>query len=390
MTDYKDYNETDFPDIPDAISEIAYSDFKGAFPDVPFAPGVNPDELTAGDGEPFFITLPIAEVGMVSANKLKYTREFCQSLVEQINTDKPTGIRGHIRDDERRYAYPEPAVFWVGATLDADKVWAKGYVPPGATREEYRIKKATGAPAATSIYGKPLKVMAHGDGTYTPILSLEQVDLAPHKRAAHGKGYTFAVTRELETKEETKPMDKTIKEMTAAELSAALDPAVVAELVELHARPAAEAAPDPVIAEMKQAVTERDATIAELEQQVTAQQTALSGLRAQIADHAVQSSIEAATPWHVKSDEGQQRLAELRGLLKSAAIAELADDFSDEAIKGAVEKAVTSHRLVVELARDAMAGPQALAGAVNNRAAATKEFSDEEAQAARERLGFGF
>lgn len=387
MTDYNEYSERQYPHIPSAISEIAYADFGGPFPDVPYAPGVNPDELTQGDGEPFFITLPIAEIGMVSKNKLRYTREFCESLVQQINTDKPTGIRGHIRDDERSSAYPEPAVYWVGATLDSEKVWAKGYIPPGATREEYRIKKATRASAATSIYGRPLRIKEYGDGTYTPDLSLEQVDLAPPKRAAHGKGYAFAVTRELETEETT--MDKTIKEMTAAEVVAALDPGVVEQIVAMQAKPEAPAVEPKALAEMEQAVKAREATIAELEQTVQAQQATLADLRGRVVDGAVDAEVETVTAWHVASDTGKERLAQLRGLIKRAAIAELTDDISAEAIKGAVEKAVTAHQLTVELARDALAGPNALAGAVDNRkVASVTEISDEDAQAARVRLGF--
>lgn len=382
MTNERD-NQTE------VIREIAYAEFGGEFPDVPYAPGVDTTELTAGDADPFFITLPIAEVGLVSANNLRYTQEFCDDLVAQINTDKPTGIRGHIKEDDRNSAYPEPAVYWIGAIHDNGKVWAKGYIPPGATREEYRIKKATRASAATSIYGRSVNRMNHGDGTYTPKkMVLEQVDLAPPKRAAHGKGYAFAVTRELVNEEKT--MDKTIQEMTADEVIAALNPAVVEQIVEMQRKPAPEpVADDAVLAEMKRTAAAKDATIAELEQTVAVQKDQLADLRERVVTSAVTAEVEAVTDWNVKSDEGKQKLGTLRTMLHKAAIAELSDDIGTDAIKAAVEKAVADQQFVVEMTRDALAGPNALAGAVNNRAVnSTPEISDEQAQAARAKLGF--
>lgn len=385
MTDYKAYTPEQYPNIPPAISETAYADFRGAFPDVPVAPDVDVAELTAGDGEPFFITLPIAEVGMVSANKLRYTEDFCDSLVEQINSDKPTGIRGHIKDDERRYAYPMPAIYWVGAIRETDgKVWAKGYIPPGATREEYRIKKATAAAAATSIYGKPLMIREHTDGSYTPVLSLEQVDLAPPKRAAHGKGYGFAVTREMDESEGDDPMTKTIKEMTAEEVMAAVEPSVVQQIVEMQ-RPSA----DPVIAEMEQTVTAQKATIAELEGRVSVQAADLAELRGRLVEGELDKAIHSATDWNVKTADGSAKLDFLRGLLKKAAIAELGDETGTAAVQGAVDKAMTGNQVIVEMTRDNLAGPQALAGAQDNRAGAdARRLTPDEIISARGRVGF--
>lgn len=395
MNDFTPYTEEQYPNIPNAISEIAYADFKGAFPEVPLASGVDVAELTSGDGAPFFITLPIAEVGMVSANKLRYTEDFCKSLVEQINTDKPTGIRGHIKDAERSTAYPTPAIYWVGATLETDgKVWAKGYIPPGETREEYRIKKATAAAAATSIYGKPLMIHEHADGTYTPVLSLEQVDLAPPKRAAHGKGYGFAVTRELETAvEETGTMDKaSLKDMlnglSAQELVEMIGPALTSQIVEMNQKPTAEMAGDaPAIAEMQQSIVARDTTIAELEQTVTAQAADLTVLRERVVDSALNAAVEDVTDWNVKAPEGQQKLTYLRSILKKTAIAELGDQMEAEAIKGAVDKAMEENQFIVEMTRDNLAGPQAIAGANDNRSVGAKLLSREEIEAARMRVG---
>lgn len=396
MSEYKPYVPEQYPDIPNAISEIAYADFKGVFPEVPLAPGVEVGELTAGDSDPFFITLPIAEVGLVSANKLRYTEEFCDSLVDQINTDKPTGIRGHIKEDERRYAYPTPAIYWVGAIRETDgKVWAKGYIPPGATREEYRIKKATAAAAATSIYGKPLMIREHADGSYTPVLSLEQVDLAPPKRAAHGKGYGFAVTREMGMEpKEREPMDKdtlkaVLNELTGRELADLISPAKQAELAALGAPVAEMTNHAAVLAEMMQTVTARESTIAELENKVSTQTGELGKLRTRVMESALDAAVEEATPWHVKSEAGTKKLDFLRGMLKKAAIAELDGSIEPEAIKTAVGSAVAAHLVIVEMTRDVLAGPNALAGAVDNRAAAVNKslVSDEEAREAADRLG---
>src|SRR5690606_4264702 len=98
------------------------------------------------------------------------------------------------------------------------------YFPPGPAREEYRIKKATNAKAATSVYGKPLMVREYKDGTYTPVLSLEQVDLAPTKRAAHGQAYDFNVTREMseENSVDLETLRAQLGQMTVEDLFAAI------------------------------------------------------------------------------------------------------------------------------------------------------------------------
>ena len=143
------------------LLETFLTEMRGTPPDVPYAPGVNFDELVKGDESPMFVTLKVGAVGAESRNKTAsgkarwYPAEVENVVVRTVEESKVTGIRGHLRDDERAYANP-PAVWRaVGAKIDESKqTWVKFYVFPTATevREEIRTAKATNAPIGLSRY----------------------------------------------------------------------------------------------------------------------------------------------------------------------------------------------------------------------------------------------
>ncbi len=130
------------------------SEFRGQFPEVPVANGVNLEELLAayGDDDPVFITLPIAEIGAISRDKLIYDENFVNLLAQQINEKRPYGIRGHEMDINR---HPDPEFFWLGAKIDeTGKLWAKAYVRAGSpAREEVKARKAMNSQIGTSVFG---------------------------------------------------------------------------------------------------------------------------------------------------------------------------------------------------------------------------------------------
>src|SRR5882724_11905602 len=117
------------------IAEIQLQPLKGDFPDVPTYPHVDTDLLYEGDASPFHVTLPIAEIGRVSDSGLDYDNELVTTIAEQMSSGIG-GIRGHIPDEALSTAYPVDDVHWIGHLQQGKTLWAKGYVPPGITRED--------------------------------------------------------------------------------------------------------------------------------------------------------------------------------------------------------------------------------------------------------------
>lgn len=166
------------------IHEQIIWEFTGEYPDIPTIDGVDMETLTRGDGEPFFVTLPIGKAGVVSGNNTYYDDAFQRELVQQVHEKRPTGIMGHVPDYERSNKFPLPAVHWVGAIQNAGMTWGKAYVPPGEVREFVRRLKATGAKIATSIYGTATREWDETLAAWTLAeFELESIDLAPPERA---------------------------------------------------------------------------------------------------------------------------------------------------------------------------------------------------------------
>jgi len=201
---------------------LVVGEFRGTPPDVPLIAGVNLAELTAGDADPMFVTLPIAKADVISDNQRYYDAEFVRVLREQIRTKRPGGLRGHLRDDERASAFPLPEAHWVGEALVGDTLWGKGYVPSGPFREYVRRLKASGAKLATSLYGTSEFEWLPERGVWRvkpETFELESVDFAPPERAGiRDLAVVPHVTAEMagQSEEETE-MDRTevIRELKA-------------------------------------------------------------------------------------------------------------------------------------------------------------------------------
>jgi hypothetical protein len=189
------------------VLEFNVSNFRGKPEDVPTAEGVDVEDIKAADPNALYVTLPIAEIGAISGNGLLYDEALVDSLAAQINADRPGGIFGHLKDEERSTSFPLPAGMWVGAKRVGETLWAKAYIPPSAARDYVQNLKRVGGQIATSIYGK---------GTYHKVregvrrltdFKLESLDFAPPSRAALGMGAVPYVTSEM--KEHATPFPTT-------------------------------------------------------------------------------------------------------------------------------------------------------------------------------------
>lgn len=397
------------------IQEIMVSELRGKFPDIPVSPAFL-EEVRKRDPEPFFITLPIIEINRRSENDLRYVPSLCQSIVEQINHDFPTGIRGHIPEAQRATSYPEPNVFWLGSKIDGPYVYAKAYIPPGATREEYRLKKAQNAPVATSIYGRMKNLKRLEDGSIVGEISLEQIDLAPSKRAALGPIREWVVTSEMSGDEtqhipvtETPPEPEQTQEntMDEASLKAALNALTPEQLASVLDGEKATAFASHVAQKNSQQIVA--AEMATVEPQVLAEMTAQAGIisemktrlgatelllqkyEAEKFERTISEQITKATPWVVSADDtkGNALVADLRDTLRAFTISEMGATQTADAITPALNKVLDTRKSLVDGVISALMGPNAAINGADSRTQTVAEIASPEAQeAAKRELGW--
>ncbi len=167
---------------------VMVCEFKGEFPTVPTFKDVDIAELTAGDDDPQFVTLPIAKDGMISAapNKRHYSAAFVAEMQRQIYEKRPIGNQGHVAKEDRETEYPTPVLYWVGTLKQNDTLYGKAYAPVSETSAMIKRSRAAKSKIATSLYGL-------GTSTWNADLaawdvdpesfSLESIDLAPPDRA---------------------------------------------------------------------------------------------------------------------------------------------------------------------------------------------------------------
>lgn len=333
------------------------TEFRGTPPSVPVRKEINIDELTQGDDDPFFITLKISEVGATSGNGLVHDDPLGETLSRQINEQAAHGIAGHLKDEDRSTAFPMPAVYWLGATRANGATWAKGYIPKTAVkvREHFRIQKATGGKAATSIYGpgtretldKQKKTWRLSD------FKLEQLDLAPFERAALPLEGDFVVTAQMEQEEVDMDRTQVIAELTANDVKD-LPEAVISAIVKQYQEKEGEQA---LTKELQGKVDAGQARIAELEQQLEKVQVAEFG---QALDNLVAETIKI----DAKSETGKKRVVSLQALVRRTIVAELAGKKDLDAAKAAIAEYTSSdeYKQLAGAVVAELAGPAALIG----------------------------
>lgn len=363
--------------------------FRGAFPEVANYPDIDVQELYANDDVPFHVVLPIVKVGMTSANGLVYD----EALVAEIESQLPgtVGIRGHVPKGEEDTAFPLPSVYWIGHTRVDETVWAKGYIPPGKDREMARSLKATNGKLSTSIYGTGKRVSA-GNGTWkAESFQLESLDLAPHKRASLKLGGEFAITREIEQREDVNPMaentavitsvsdvPETIREQIIRDAKIQADAARVAEL---ETQVSELAKYKSIVAEIRGTVgqdadivttfTEYHAAITRLAELMGVPYTNVTvrveEMHEQIAEmkkrefeNTLTERIAEFTNWNVKTDTGRKSLEALRSAFKRALVSELAGATDETKIQDVAARLWENEfRLIAETIKATLGGPSA-------------------------------
>jgi hypothetical protein len=359
----------------DIVQEYSIGEFGGSYPSVPIANGVDLEALKALDADPFYVTLPIIpEVGAISKNGLLYDEALVGSVEEQINSKRPGGIFGHIKEVDRGSAFPIPEGMWVGAKREGNSLWAKCYIPPGAAREHLRRLKVMGGNIATSIYGKgDYEAVSKGVKRVKNFM-LESLDFAPPERAALGYGARPILTAELD-QENHSNMDK---QQILAELTADDVPANVQEQIIRKAQ--AQSDNTRQVAELATQVADRDKMIAEL-------QTGISEFRKAAFNSAVDAQVTAKTAWKVVGDEAKKKLEAFQRTFRSRLIAELDGSQDTDKVSEAANVAWADLEPLAETVRDALSGPPAV---VSSKVRGTVPFVDTPEARAQARGGFTF
>jgi len=222
-------------------------ELRGDYPDIPHFEGVDIAELTKGDDDPTFITLPIGKVNSKSGNNRYYDESWIKELERQAIEQRPVGIMGHIKESEIDTAFPSEAVHWVGIKRVNEMLWGKAYVTPGPDRDRIRRYKATNKPLSTSIFAHAQGVWDKALGAYRMVaetMRLHQIDIGPVDRVGiPSLGRVPLLTAEMQSNEnEDTQMDKlqVINEMTAED--ARLLPKPVQDAILATVQPAPEVA----------------------------------------------------------------------------------------------------------------------------------------------------
>jgi hypothetical protein len=353
----------------DTIQEYTVGEFRGNFPDVPIAAGVDLEALKETDAAPFFVTLPVVpQVGATSKNGLLYDDSLVNSIEEQINAKRPGGIFGHLRDDQRDTAFPLPAGLWVGAKRTGQTLWAKAYIPPGAARDHLRTLKAIGGQIATSIYGKGSYETVKDGVKRLKNFTLESLDFAPPERAALAYAAIPVITAEMQNQEH-----KTMNTFTSV------------KDVPQNLR-------DQIIQEFQQSNGKRD-DVAELSQQVSDRDTLIATQQAQIAefqraqfDATLDAKIAELVNWNVKGESAQSKVDAFKRTVRSRILSEMGEQKADR-IATAAATVWADLQPIAETVRDALSGPPAIVPA-NGRALPKFEDTPEARAKAHADLGW--
>ena len=210
------------------------TEFKGSYPEVKIFEDIDLQELTGGEKNPVFATLPIGMANVTSGNGRFYDDKFVTEQEKQVREKRPIGIMGHIPKDQRSTSFPAEAVHWVGTLRVNELLWGKGYFPDGEARKRLQRYKATKKKIATSIDASADGVWDNQLGAYRMIaetLDLKQIDIAPADRAGIGDlAAVPLITQEmldervsvytvLPIRGDDMGKEETIREMTTADIS---------------------------------------------------------------------------------------------------------------------------------------------------------------------------
>lgn len=334
------------------VREYHVAAFRGKVEDVPTADGVDVEAIRRRDADAVFVSLPIAEIGAISNNGLLYDEALVDSIAEQINSRRPGGIFGHLKEEERSTSFPLPAGLWIGAKRFGETLWAKSYIPPSAARDYVLNLKEVGGELATSIYGRGKRVEVRNGVHRRENFKLESLDFAPPDRAANRMSAIPHVTAEMETEQEAEmPADKAqvIAELTVSDIQAI--PASVRDAIVAEATKQDETTS--TIAELTSTVAAKDELISELNKQVDM-------FRVERLNTLIDSQVAELTDWHVADEEGKTALQTLRDLFRNQIVMRLGDKQDAGRVAEIAQAAWTDLTPIAEMMRDRLAGPAAI------------------------------
>lgn len=384
------------PDQREAVHEISpVSTFRGQPPDIPVT-GVNIEALTKGDDDPVFVTLKIAETGRVSGNGILYDDELVNAIVEQINRKHPGGIFGHIKEEDRKTAFPLPDALWVGATRVGDEAWGKAYIRNRAAAEYVRHLKAVAGQLGTSIWGAGYPEQIRAGVRRLRDFVLEQLDFAPPERASLQVAGPLVLTSEMQANQSTDEHKdtQTMDEKALREHLLSLKPDALAELlgddtlesvVQMYSKKKGKKV---VAAEMVTTSEAAETRIAELNSQNASQARELSTLRQRVAEYekteyeaGVKALVSEAVQWEAPNDDAKSALNSARSMITSALEQRMGDKRDLALAKAAIAELVDGqYQPVLAAMVRGLAGPGAVVGGKAGRDA----FHEESDRLAKE------
>lgn len=335
------------------VQESYSGSFRGNYPTIEPAGNIDTQALLDDDDDPLYVTLPVAQIGRTSANGLFYDEALVLQLVRE--TPGKWGIFGHIGWRDEGSLFPKPEVYWVGAILEGDLAWAKGYVPPGEARDTVKRLKASGAGIATSIYGVgEAEFIAEGQYRLKQF-ELQQLDFAPSDRAALQIGIPPNLTKEMQTEASVNKSD-VLAALTVSDIPN-LPKTVIEAIVQQHAPKPAEGK----VGELEAAVTRLEAEIAGKTRRVNELESIVAKYEGEKFETDLRALIAQKVDWQVTTESARTKLNILRETVYQAVLAKLAGATNlNRAEAIFAEMWEGQFRLIAETMRDAMAGPAAI------------------------------
>lgn len=109
---------------------------------------------TYEDEKPEFVVLRV-RAGATSRSNNHWPDSILTDVAEQVNSDERPGYFGHIKPEDRGYAFPDPQTIWMGAAMRTEggkpTLYVKGYQIPG-TKARSHVK--SGLVKTASWFGK--------------------------------------------------------------------------------------------------------------------------------------------------------------------------------------------------------------------------------------------
>lgn len=387
------------------IRESVDHNFGGDFPVVSNYEHIEED-FYEGDNDPLHITLKIAEVGRISRNGLLYDEDLVSAIERYL--PEADGLRGHLTEEEVG-KFPIADVFWVGHVRRGNELWAKGYIPPGESREDIKRRKRSRRKIGTSIYGNGYEETVDSNTWRLRGFELETLDILRHSSVSLQNGGNVKLTREAATKQiiENEDTEGEMPELTLADVPQNVREQIIREAqlqadagrvkeLETKLQEAEKQVKEArehsvvvgqiraivgegvdvlkVVAEMAKGVDmlrQKFNVGADVNVFVTFEEWHSRMVEVQAREFAgrVEKAVEAITPFKVNDDKNKQRLSALRESTKKAAMLKLKGGETPEQVEVIVKQVYEAPEIqvVAEMLRDLAGGPAAFVTGKDSR-----------------------